>query len=55
MRFFTESPFIVLLMGIGAVAMLVPALHALLIDDHATSRAFLYSAILFGIIFLRRQ
>ncbi|NNE81200.1 MAG: TrkH family potassium uptake protein [Silicimonas sp.] len=32
--------------------MLVPALHALLIDDHATSRAFLYSAILFGVFFL---
>ena len=26
-------------------------MHILLIDDHATSRAFLYSAILFGIIF----
>ena len=52
MRLLTESPFIVVLMGIGAAAMLVPALHAFLIDDHATSRAFFYSAILFGILFV---
>ena len=47
-----DAPLIVSLMGLGALAMLVPALHALLIDDHATSRAFLYSAILTGILFL---
>ena len=47
-----EAPLIVTLMGIGALSMTVPALHALLINDHATSRAFFYSAVLFVILFL---
>ena len=47
-----ESPFVVILMGVGALSMMVPAAHALAIDDHATSRAFFYSSILFLILFL---
>ncbi len=40
-------PFFVLLLGLGAVAMLVPALHAILAyDDAATARVFLYGAII---------
>jgi len=47
-----EAPLIVILMGIGAVSMMVPAFHAFLMDDHATSRAFFYSAVLFVIFFI---
>ncbi len=47
-----ESPFFVILLGIGALSMLVPAVHALAIDDHATSRAFFYSSVLFLVLFL---
>ena len=46
-----DLPFIVLLMGTGAAAMLLPALHAFLTSDYATSRAFFYSAILFLLLF----
>lgn len=52
MRRLVDAPFFVSLMGLGALAMLVPAVHALLIDDHETSRAFLYPALLFFIIFV---
>ncbi len=52
MQRLAEAPFFVSLMGLGAAAMLVPSLHALLIDDHSTSRAFLYSALLFFILFI---
>ena len=38
-----ELPLLVILAGIAAVAMYVPALHALTLGDHATSRAFFYS------------
>ncbi|WP_341222734.1 TrkH family potassium uptake protein [Loktanella salsilacus] len=40
-------PFFVLLMGIGALAMLVPAIHALALRDFVSMRAFFYGAILF--------
>lgn len=43
---FKALPFFVLLMGISGTAMLVPSLHALGRNDHATSRIFLYGAIL---------
>lgn len=45
-------PFIVILLGIGAASMFVPAIHAALVDDHPTSRAFFYSGLFFLIIFL---
>ncbi len=44
-------PLIVLLIGLGAVAMLLPALHAYTIRDLETARAFLYSALVFLILF----
>ena len=47
-----DAPLFVSLMGLGALSMLVPAIHALVIDDHPTSRAFFYSALLMGILFL---
>ena len=52
MRRLVDAPFFVSLMGLGALAMLIPAVHALLIDDHPTSRAFLYPALLFFILFV---
>ena len=52
MQKLVEAPLFVSLLGLAALSMMIPAVHALLIDDHATSRAFLYSAILAGILFL---
>lgn len=47
-----QRPFFVLLMGIGSLAMLVPAAHALSIDNFAVARSFLYSALLFFVLTL---
>ena len=49
--FISRLPFFVLLLGIGAAAMMVPAAHGLAIRDHATSRAFFYSSLLFLVLF----
>ena len=47
----TQLPFIVSLMGIGSLAMLVPALHAALaVDDPQTARVFLYGAIMGSVL-----
>jgi trk system potassium uptake protein len=46
-----DLPFIVLLMGIGAAAMFLPAIHALAVSDHRTARAFFYSGLLFLVLF----
>ncbi len=43
-------PFFVLLMGIGALAMLLPALHAWVLRDFTTMRAFFYGAVLFSLL-----
>lgn len=40
-------PFFVMLMGVGAAAMLVPALHAWALRDFVSMRAFFYGAVLF--------
>lgn len=47
MRRLPDLPFMVILMGIGALAMYVPALHALTIRSHVVARAFFYSGTLF--------
>lgn len=39
-------PLLVILIGIAALAMLLPAAHASVMDDHRIARAFLYFAIL---------
>ncbi|HEY9038029.1 MAG TPA: potassium transporter TrkG [Roseovarius sp.] len=39
-------PLILVLAGIASVAMFVPALHALMLDDHTVSRSFAYSGAL---------
>ncbi len=44
-------PLILVLTGIASVAMLGPALHAFVQDDHSVARAFLYSSV-FGITFI---
>ncbi|MBT8417889.1 MAG: TrkH family potassium uptake protein [Silicimonas sp.] len=48
---FADLPFVVVLIGIGALAMLVPAAHGLAVDDHATAQAFFYWGILFLALF----
>ena len=50
MRRFGNLPVLVMLMGICAAAMFVPALHAVLERDHAVARAFFYSGTLFLIL-----
>ncbi len=45
-------PFIVILLGIGGASMFVPAIHAYLVGDYPTSRAFFYSGLFFLIVFL---
>lgn len=45
-----DLPFLVILMGIAALAMYVPASHALILRDHAEARAFFYSGTLFLVI-----
>lgn len=47
MRRLLALPFIVILMGIGSVAMYVPALHGLVLRDYDSSRAFFYSGTIF--------
>jgi trk system potassium uptake protein TrkH len=43
-------PFIVVLMGIGAVSMFLPAAHAFAVSDHRVARAFLHSGLLFLVL-----
>ncbi len=45
-------PFFVVLMGLGAVAMLVPAAHAAVMNDFNTMRVFFYGFILFSFLTL---
>ncbi len=47
-----DAPFIVSLTGLAGLSMLLPAAHALAVDDHPTSRAFFYAALLSGLLFL---
>ncbi|MEM9342984.1 MAG: potassium transporter TrkG [Pseudomonadota bacterium] len=49
LRRLASQPLIVLVMGIGAISMLVPAIHAEAIGDHHVGRAFFYSSLLFMI------
>jgi trk system potassium uptake protein len=44
-------PFAVLLMGVGALSMLTVSLHAYLVRDLPTGRIFLYSSLIFLILF----
>lgn len=48
----TRVPFFVILMGIGALVMLIPAGHAFGLSDFHTARVFLYGAVLSGFLTL---
>ncbi|WP_343079000.1 TrkH family potassium uptake protein [Ostreiculturibacter nitratireducens] len=50
MRRFLDLPLLVILMGIGAVSMYVPAAHAVASRDWAVARAFFYSGSLFLVL-----
>jgi len=45
-----KLPLLVLLMGLGSLAMLFPALHAAAMQDFFVARVFVYSALLFGFV-----
>ncbi len=45
-------PLFVILMGIGSLAMLIPAIHAYALDLHRVGQPFLYGAVLFGVLSL---
>ena len=50
MRRVRDLPFLVVLMGVAALAMLLPALHAAALREHAVGRAFLYSSVLLMVL-----
>ena len=50
MRRILDLPLLVILMGIGALAMYVPALHAYLHRSYDVARAFFYPATLFSVL-----
>ncbi len=52
MRWLRTLPFFVLLLGIAAGSMMVPAAYAVAVNDHPTSRAFFYSGVVFGLLFV---
>ena len=52
MAWIVRLPFFVVLMGLGAIAMIVPAAHAAAMDDFHTMRVFFYGFILFLILTL---
>lgn len=45
----SNLPLFVVLVALAAVAMLLPALHATLVGDDSTARAFLYSALMLSV------
>lgn len=47
---FAKLPMLVIVMGISAIAMLIPALHAATGQDFFVARVFLYSGLLFGFL-----
>ncbi|MEL6681164.1 MAG: potassium transporter TrkG [Pseudomonadota bacterium] len=52
MAWIVRLPFFVVLMGIGAIAMLVPAGHGAVMEDFTTMRIFFYGFILFSVLTL---
>ena len=52
MGWIVRLPFFVILMGLGAIAMIVPAVHAVVMEDFNTMRAFFYGFILFSVLTL---
>jgi trk system potassium uptake protein TrkH len=52
MSWVVRLPFFVVLMGLGSIAMIVPAGHGVIMEDFDTMRAFFYGFILFSILTL---
>jgi trk system potassium uptake protein TrkH len=52
MAWIVRLPFFVILMGLGAASMIVPAAHAAVMEDFDTMRVFFYGFILFSILTL---
>ena len=52
MDWIVRLPFFVILMGLGAASMIVPAAHAAVMEDFDTMRVFFYGFILFSILTL---
>lgn len=52
MGWIVRLPFFVILMGLGAIAMIVPAGHAAVMEDFSTMRIFFYGFVLFSTITL---
>lgn len=52
MGWIVRLPFFVILMGLGAIAMIVPAAHAAVMEDFMTMRVFFYGFILFSVLTL---
>ncbi|WP_106744278.1 TrkH family potassium uptake protein [Yoonia maritima] len=52
MNWIVKLPFFVILMGLGAIAMLVPAAHGAIMDDFNAMRVFFYGFVLFSILTL---
>jgi len=50
MKHILSTPLLVILMGVGALAMFVPAIYAYVDNDHYTARVFLYGGSLFLIL-----
>ena len=50
MGWIKRLPFFVVLMGFGSIAMIVPAGHAVVMEDFQTMRVFFYGFILFSIL-----
>ena len=50
MQWIVRLPFFVVLMGLGAIAMLVPSAHAAVLDDFQTMRVFFYAFVLFALL-----
>ncbi len=50
MGWIVRLPFFVILMGLGAISMLVPAVHGAVLEDFTTMRVFFYGFILFSIL-----
>ncbi len=52
MDWIVRLPFFVILMGLGSIAMIVPAAHGVVMEDFDTMRVFFYGFILFSTITL---
>ncbi len=51
-RAMQRLPFLLILQGLGAAAMLIPAIHALHVDQWDVARSFMFSALVFGVLFV---